>query len=73
MSEKQVEEDADYVELATTEVVDLPTGKVTQGEDLPLPAYDGCVVEHDRYLYWVVGMSDDSETNQVYRAKGEWR
>ena len=52
------------------DIVNLATGQVTVGHQLPAFGYDGCAAVHEGYLYWVRG-SREQENTDVYRAPGE--
>ena len=52
------------------ELVNLTTGQVAVGPQLPAFGSTGCAVVHEGYLYWVRGW-DRKETTDVYRANGK--
>ena len=59
--------------LSTVEVVNLTSGEVTLGPELPAVGSSGCSVVHEGYVYLVraYGGAKVFHTSEVYRATGE--
>lgn len=56
----------DYM-VKTVDVINLKTGKATQGPPVPADTFTSCAAHHKGVVYWVRGAG----TPEVYYANGE--